>query len=108
MLNPGCRSEWPQTVTVIGNMIVGRGFIVSPSDSLAVIANYKLIPALRCRACRSGALDADQLRKFDRVAASLGILCYETPTGWKYFGNLLDAGMATFCGEESAGTADDA
>lgn len=86
------------------NMIVGRNFIVSPSDSLAVIAaNHKLIPAY------SGGL-AGVARSMptscavDRVAAAFGIPCYETPTGWKYFGSLLDAGKATLCGEESAGT----
>ena len=46
-------------------------------------------------------------RAADRVAAALGIACYETPTGWKFFGNLLDAGLATLCGEESAGTGSD-
>ena len=46
-------------------------------------------------------------RAADRVAAALGIACHETPTGWKFFGNLLDAGLATLCGEESAGTGSD-
>ena len=86
------------------NMIVGRGFVVSPSDSLAVIAaNYKLIPAYAA-GLAGVARSMPTSCALDRVAASLGIPCYETPTGWKYFGNLLDAGMATFCGEESAGT----
>jgi phosphoglucomutase len=86
------------------NMIVGRDFIVSPSDSLAVLAaNYKYIPAY------SGGL-AGVARSMptscavDRVAQSLGIPCFETPTGWKFFGSLLDAGKVTLCGEESAGT----
>ncbi len=86
------------------NMIVGRGFIVSPSDSLAVIAaNYKLIPAY-AKGLAGVARSMPTSCAVDRVAAEFGIPCYETPTGWKYFGSLLDAGMATLCGEESAGT----
>ena len=86
------------------NMIVGRNFIVSPSDSLAVIAaNYKLIPAY-AKGLAGVARSMPTSCAVDRVAAELGIPCYETPTGWKYFGTLLDAGMATLCGEESAGT----
>ena len=86
------------------NMIVGRNFIVSPSDSLAVIAaNYKLIPAY-AKGLAGVARSMPTSCALDRVAAELVIPCYETPTGWKYFGNLLDAGKATLCGEESAGT----
>jgi len=86
------------------NMIVGRNFIVSPSDSLAVIAaNYKLIPAY-AKGLAGVARSMPTSCAVDRVAAELGIPCFETPTGWKYFGSLLDAGMATLCGEESAGT----
>ena len=86
------------------NMIVGRGFVVGPSDSLAVIAaNYRLIPAY-AKGLAGVARSMPTSCALDRVAAELGIPCYETPTGWKYFGNLLDAGMATLCGEESAGT----
>lgn len=86
------------------NMIVGRGFIVSPSDSLAVIAaNHKLIPAY-ATGLSGVARSMPTSCAVDRVAAELGIPCYETPTGWKYFGTLLDAGKATLCGEESAGT----
>ena len=86
------------------NMIVGRNFIVSPSDSLAVIAaNYKLVPAYS-KGLAGVARSMPTSCAVDRVAADLGIPCYETPTGWKYFGSLLDAGMATLCGEESAGT----
>ncbi len=86
------------------NMIVGRNLFVSPSDSLAVIvANARKIPAYK--AGLSGvARSMPTSRAVDRVAAKLGISCYETPTGWKFFGNLLDAGKATICGEESAGT----
>ena len=86
------------------NMIVGRDFIVSPSDSLAVIAaNYKLIPAY-AKGLAGVARSMPTSCTVDRVAAEFGIPCYETPTGWKYFGSLLDAGKATLCGEESAGT----
>jgi phosphoglucomutase len=86
------------------NMIVGRGFVVSPSDSLAVLAaNYALIPAYAA-GLAGVARSMPTSCAVDRVAAQLGIPCYETPTGWKYFGNLLDAGKATLCGEESAGT----
>ena len=86
------------------NMIVGRDFIVSPSDSLAVIAaNYRLIPAY-AKGLAGVARSMPTSCAVDRVAAELGIACYETPTGWKYFGSLLDAGRATLCGEESAGT----
>ncbi len=86
------------------NMIVGRNFIVSPSDSLAVIAaNYKLVPAY-AKGLAGAARSMPTSCAVDRVAAELGIPCFETPTGWKYFGSLLDAGKATLCGEESAGT----
>ena len=86
------------------NMIVGRGFIVSPSDSIAVLAaNYRLIPAY-AKGLSGVARSMPTSCALDRVAAELGIPCYETPTGWKYFGSLLDANMATLCGEESAGT----
>ncbi|MCA1994637.1 MAG: alpha-D-glucose phosphate-specific phosphoglucomutase [Coleofasciculus sp. S288] len=86
------------------NMILGRKFFVTPSDSLAVLAaNAKLVPGYKdglAGVARSMPTSAAA----DRVAAQLGIDCYETPTGWKFFGNLLDAGMATLCGEESFGT----
>ena len=86
------------------NMIVGRNFIVSPSDSLAVIAaNYQLIPAY-AKGLAGVARSMPTSCAVDRVAAALGIPCFETPTGWKFFGTLLDAGKATLCGEESAGT----
>ena len=86
------------------NMIVGRGFVVSPSDSLAVlVAHYALIPAYAA-GLAGVARSMPTSCAVDRVASRLGIPCYETPTGWKYFGNLLDAGKATLCGEESAGT----
>lgn len=86
------------------NMIVGRGAYVTPSDSLAILAaNAHLAPAYAgglVGIARSMPTSAAS----DRVAQRLGIEAYETPTGWKFFGNLLDAGMVTICGEESAGT----
>lgn len=86
------------------NMIVGRNFVVSPSDSLAVLAaNFSLVPAY-ASGLAGVARSMPTSCAVDRVAKVLGIPCYETPTGWKYFGSLLDAGKATLCGEESAGT----
>lgn len=86
------------------NMILGRGTYVTPSDSLAVLAaNAGLAPGYA--AGLSGiARSMPTSRAADRVAAKLGINAFETPTGWKFFGTLLDAGLATLCGEESAGT----
>ncbi|MGB1209068.1 MAG: alpha-D-glucose phosphate-specific phosphoglucomutase, partial [Paracoccaceae bacterium] len=89
------------------NMIVGRDCYVTPSDSLAVLAaNATRIPAY-AKGLAGVARSMPTSRAVDRVAAGLGIGCYETPTGWKFFGNLLDAGRATLCGEESAGTGSD-
>jgi len=86
------------------NMIVGPDFVVSPSDSLAVLAaNHALVPAY-AGGLAGVARSMPTSCAVDRVARALGIPCYETPTGWKYFGSLLDAGKATLCGEESAGT----
>lgn len=86
------------------NMIVGRDFIVSPSDSLAVLAaNYMHVPAY-AGGLAGVARSMPTSCAVDRVAESLGIPCFETPTGWKFFGSLLDAGKVTLCGEESAGT----
>ncbi|NRR28925.1 alpha-D-glucose phosphate-specific phosphoglucomutase [Oxalobacteraceae bacterium] len=89
------------------NMIVGRRFDVTPSDSLAVLAaNVGVAPGYR-----AGLKGIDRSMPTscaaDRVAEALGIPCHETPTGWKFFGTLLDAGMATLCGEESYGTGSD-
>ena len=86
------------------NMILGKNFFVTPSDSIAIIAaNAKSIPFLRAGVSgvsrsmpTSGALD--------RVAQKLKLPIYEVPTGWKFFGNLLDANMISLCGEESFGT----
>ena len=89
------------------NMIVGRRFIVTPSDSLAVLAaNAHLVPGY-AGGLKGVARSMPTSGALDRVAAQLGIECFETPTGWKYFGNLLDAGKITICGEESAGTGSD-
>ncbi len=89
------------------NMIVGRRFIVTPSDSLAVIAaNAHLVPGYAA-GLKGVARSMPTSAAVDRVAAALGIPCFETPTGWKFFGNLLDAGQVTLCGEESAGTGSD-
>lgn len=86
------------------NMILGRDFYVTPSDSLAVLAaNAHLVPGYR-DGIRGIARSMPTSQAADRVAQSLGIDCYETPTGWKFFGNLLDAQRATLCGEESFGT----
>jgi phosphoglucomutase len=86
------------------NLIIGRGIFIPPSDSLAMLAaNAHCAPAYRAGivgVARSMPTSA----AVDRVAAHLGVPCYETPTGWKFFGNLLDAGRITLCGEESAGT----
>ncbi|HET7458732.1 MAG TPA: alpha-D-glucose phosphate-specific phosphoglucomutase [Gemmatimonadaceae bacterium] len=89
------------------NMILGRGFFVTPSDSLAVLAaNATLIPAY-ARGLAGVARSMPTSQAVDQVARSLGVACYETPTGWKFFGNLLDAGRITMCGEESFGTGSD-
>jgi phosphoglucomutase len=87
------------------NMILGRNFFVTPGDSLAIIAEH-------ARECIPGygsgfsgvARSMPTSTAIDRVAREYGIACHETPTGWKYFGNLMDAGMCTICGEESFGT----
>ena len=89
------------------NLIHGRGLFVTPSDSLAILAaNAQLAPGY-ARGLKGVARSMPTSRALDRVAARLGIACFETPTGWKFFGNLLDAGLATLCGEESAGTGSD-
>ena len=86
------------------NMILGRGIYVTPSDSLAVLAaNATLAPGY-AGGLAGIARSMPTSRAADRVAARLGIGAFETPTGWKFFGTLLDAGLVTLCGEESAGT----
>lgn len=89
------------------NMVVGRGIYVSPSDSLAVLAaNAHLAPGY-AKGLAGVARSMPTSAAADLVAKSLGIASYETPTGWKFFGNLMDAGKATLCGEESFGTGSD-
>jgi len=89
------------------NMVLGANFYVTPSDSLAVLAaNAKLAPGY-AKGLAGIARSMPTSQAPDRVAAKLGLKSFETPTGWKFFGNLLDAGMATLCGEESFGTGSD-
>lgn len=89
------------------NMILGRHFFVTPSDSLAVLAaNAACAPAYK-NGIAGVARSMPTSTAADRVAEALGINAFETPTGWKFFGNLLDAGQVTFCGEESFGTSSD-
>ncbi|MEY4139518.1 MAG: hypothetical protein RLZZ371_1700, partial [Pseudomonadota bacterium] len=86
------------------NMVVGRNFVVSPSDSLALMtAHARLIPGYR-NGLLGVARSMPTSAAVDRVASALGLPCFETPTGWKFFGNLLDAGRVSLCGEESYGT----
>ena len=86
------------------NMIVGRGLAVTPSDSLAIIAaNATVAPGYK-NGISGIARSMPTSTAADRVADALGISCFETPTGWKYFGNLMDANLVTLCGEESYGT----
>ncbi len=89
------------------NLIIGRGIFVTPSDSLAILAaNATLAPGY-AQGLKGIARSMPTSAAADRVAEKQGIGIYETPTGWKFFGNLLDAGLATICGEESAGTGSD-
>jgi phosphoglucomutase len=89
------------------NMIMGAHFFVNPSDSLAVLAaNLHLLPGYRA-GLKGVARSMPTSRAVDRVGKALGLGYYETPTGWKFFGNLLDAGKITLCGEESFGTGSD-
>ena len=89
------------------NLIIGRGIFVTPSDSLAMLAaNAHLAPGY-ARGLAGIARSMPTSAAADKVAESLGIPAFETPTGWKFFGSLLDAGKATICGEESAGTGSD-
>ena len=86
------------------NLIIGRGMYVTPSDSLAILAaNATLVPGYE-DGLSGIARSMPTSAAADRVAEKLRIACYETPTGWKFFGNLLDANLATLCGEESFGT----
>ena len=86
------------------NLVIGKGIFVTPSDSLAILAaNAHLAPGY-AKGIAGIARSMPTSAAADRVAEKLGIGMYETPTGWKFFGNLLDAGKVTICGEESAGT----
>lgn len=86
------------------NMVMGAGVFVTPSDSLAIMAaNARLIPAY-AKGISGVARSMPTSQAVDRVADKLSLPCYETPTGWKFFGNLLDAGKITLCGEESFGS----
>ncbi len=86
------------------NMVLGRSFVVTPSDSLALMtAHARLIPAYK-NGLLGVARSMPTSAAVDRVARALGLPCFETPTGWKFFGNLLDAGRVSLCGEESYGT----
>ncbi|MDP2852087.1 MAG: alpha-D-glucose phosphate-specific phosphoglucomutase, partial [Gallionella sp.] len=89
------------------NMILGQRFFVTPSDSLAILAaNAKLAPGY-AQGLAGIARSMPTSAAADHVAHELGIPCYETPTGWKFFGNLMEAGKVTMCGEESFGTGSD-
>jgi phosphoglucomutase len=86
------------------NLIIGRGQFVTPSDSLAMLAASAHLAPGYAKGLKGIARSMPTSAASDRVAAKLGIGSYETPTGWKFFGNLLDADLATLCGEESSGT----
>jgi phosphoglucomutase len=86
------------------NMILGRRFFVTPSDSLAILAASATLAPGYVQGIAGIARSMPTSAAADRVAEELGIPCYETPTGWKFFGNLMDAGKVTLCGEESFGT----
>ena len=86
------------------NLIIGKNQFVTPSDSLALLADNAHLAPGYAKGLAGVARSMPTSCAVDRVAAKLGIKCFETPTGWKFFGNLLDAGMITLCGEESAGT----
>ena len=89
------------------NMVLGKAFYINPCDSLAILtANADCIPAY-AKGISGVARSMPTSRAVDRVAKAMNIPCYETPTGWKFFGNLLDAGKITLCGEESFGTGSD-
>jgi len=90
------------------NMILGPGLMISPGDSLAVLAaNVGHIPAFSRRGLAGVARSMPTSRAVDRVSRRLGFALHETPTGWKFFTNLLDAGLINLCGEESFGTGSD-
>jgi phosphoglucomutase len=86
------------------NMILGRSLDVTPSDSLAILAANALVAPGYQAGIKGVARSMPTSQAVDRVAQALKVPCFETPTGWKFFGNLLDADMVTLCGEESYGT----
>jgi len=86
------------------NMILGQGMMVSPGDSLAIILAHASAAPGYVGAMPGVARSMPTSRAVDRVAKAQGIPCYETPTGWRFFSNLLDAGKINLCGEESFGT----
>ncbi len=89
------------------NMIIGQNFFVNPSDSLAIMtANAHLLPCYQS-GIRGVARSLPTSRAVDKVAQRMNITCYETPTGWKFFGNLLDDKLISLCGEESFGSGSD-
>ncbi len=85
------------------HMIMGQGFYVTPSDSLAIMAQHMHLAPGYAGGISGVARSLGTSSAVDRVARKLRIPCFETPTGWRYFGNLLDAGLITLCGEESSG-----
>lgn len=91
------------------NMIMGAQWFVTPSDSLAIIADYAkvAIPYFQTHGVKGVARSMPTSRAVDVVAARSGFKCFQTPTGWKYFGNLMDGGLVNLCGEESFGTGSD-
>ncbi len=89
------------------NLIIGKGVFITPSDSLAMLAALAHLAPGYAGGLKGIARSMPTSAAADRVAEALGIPLWETPTGWKFFGTLLDAGMATICGEESAGTGSD-
>jgi phosphoglucomutase len=89
------------------NLIIGKGRFVTPSDSLAMLSANAHLARGYAGGLKGVARSMPTSAAVDRVADALGIPCFETPTGWKFFGNLLDVGKATLCGEESSGTGSD-
>jgi phosphoglucomutase len=89
------------------NLIIGKGMFVAPSDSLALLAANATCAPAYAKGLAGVARSMPTSMAVDKVAEKLGVPCFETPTGWKFFGNLLDAGQITFCGEESAGASSD-
>lgn len=89
------------------NMILGKKFFVTPSDSVAIIAANAVAIPYFSQGLKGVARSMPTSAALDRVAQKLGVKCYEVPTGWKFFGNLMDAGMLSICGEESFGTGSD-